>query len=76
MVKVDYFCPMISIRINKEQHPFPQASSLEDMLHSLDLGKEGIAIAVNQQVVKRSEWADWVLENDDEVLIIKATQGG
>ena len=71
-----YVCSMISVRINKEEYPLPQASSLEDMLHTLQVAEEGIAIAVNQQVIKRSEWSEWELKPNDDVLIIKATQGG
>ena len=71
-----YVYPMISVRINKEEYPLPRASSLEDMLHSLKVAEEGIAIAVNQQVIKRSEWSKWELKPNDDVLIIKATQGG
>lgn len=46
------------------------------MLNSLQVAEEGIAIAVNQQVIKRSEWSEWELKPNDDILIIKATQGG
>ncbi len=51
--------------------------SLIDMLALKSMtDQKGIAIAVNQQVVSRSQWADFKLKENDEVLIIKATQGG
>ena len=39
------------------------------------LGKEGIAVAVNESVVPRSEWPPYILHPNDSVIIITATQG-
>jgi sulfur carrier protein len=36
----------------------------------------GIAVAVNQIVVPRADWADTVLRADDKIEIITAVQGG
>ena len=52
-------------------------SSLEALL--VDRGllkKNGIALAVNNQVIPRANWTKVVLENNDKILIITATQGG
>ena len=38
--------------------------------------QKGIAVAINDQVVPRSEWISKLLKEKDNVLIIKATQGG
>lgn len=35
-----------------------------------------VALEVNRVIVARSEYADFVLKNDDEVVIIKAVGGG
>jgi len=36
----------------------------------------GLAVAVNQEVVPKSKWDDFQLKENDDILIIKATQGG
>ncbi|WP_215226108.1 sulfur carrier protein ThiS [Echinicola shivajiensis] len=36
----------------------------------------GLAVAVNQEVVPKSRWDDFKLKENDDILIIKATQGG
>lgn len=36
----------------------------------------GIAVAVNSEVVPRSQWTGTELDNGDEVEIVKAVQGG
>jgi sulfur carrier protein len=38
--------------------------------------KSGIAVAVNQSVISKSNWATTTLEESSKILIIQATQGG
>ena len=38
--------------------------------------KKGIAIALNNRIIPLSVWAETILNNNDSVLIITATQGG
>lgn len=37
---------------------------------------KGVAVAVNGEVVPRSEWSTTALRNDDEVEVVTARQGG
>ncbi|MBI3510433.1 MAG: sulfur carrier protein ThiS [Bacteroidetes bacterium] len=37
---------------------------------------KGIAVAVNSNVIPKNNWNDHALLSGDEILIIKATQGG
>ena len=41
-----------------------------------NLPATGIAIAVNQRMVPRSEWDSYALNEGDNILIIKAVCGG
>jgi sulfur carrier protein len=47
-------------------------------LVSQQLGEKqnGVAVAVNGQVVPRTSWSEVTVNENDEILIIKATQGG
>jgi len=38
--------------------------------------KQGVAVAVNDEVVPRENWHDQQLSDQDRVIIIQATQGG
>ena len=38
--------------------------------------QNGIAIAINETVIPKGEWGNYVLQPNDKVLVIKATQGG
>jgi sulfur carrier protein len=37
---------------------------------------KGVAVAINQRIVSRAAWEKTLLKANDDVLIIKATQGG
>jgi sulfur carrier protein len=38
--------------------------------------QQGIAVAINNQVVSKAQWATTNICEQDHVIIIKATQGG
>jgi len=67
---------MINIKVNNKTHQFQSNNSLEVILSSLDISVNGIAVAVNQDIISKSDWKLKTLHEGDEVLIIKATQGG
>lgn len=51
--------------------------SLQTALTQLNLYQaQGIAVAINEEVIPKQHWAKQELKDQDEVLIITATQGG
>lgn len=56
---------------NKENFTVQQLLDLE-----IPDKQKGIAVAIAAQVVPKSQWSETMLHHQDEVLIIKATQGG
>lgn len=38
--------------------------------------QKGIAVALNNRIIPQSFWAETILNNEDSILIITATQGG
>lgn len=68
---------MMQIKVNGEQKEISTEVSLMQLLDLLQLSAgQGLALAVNEQVVARSKWSDFVLNDGDQVIIIKATAGG
>ena len=49
---------------------------LLQLSQQLELPQAGIAVAVNNHMVPRSEWEHFVLHENDELIIIKAVCGG
>lgn len=68
----------MELTINHNKKSFAQSlPSLEALMHLEVPGKtKGIAVALNDRVVPRREWADTVLRDNDTILIITAAQGG
>jgi len=67
---------MISININNTYKEISENTSLTNLLEEIEHSANGIAIAVNETVVSKNDWSSKLLQDNDEVLIIKATQGG
>ncbi len=52
------------------------AVTLLQLTEELSLPAQGIAIAVNNRMIPRAEWADYALPESASVVIIKAACGG
>lgn len=54
-----------------------QASRLKELLEENGLSeKTGIAVAVNDCVIRRAQWETHHLEENDNILVITAAAGG
>lgn len=53
-----------------------QAADVAALAAELALPKGGVAVAVNNQMVRRDDWAATPLNEGDNILIIKAACGG
>lgn len=67
---------MITVNVNQKAHQIAAQASVEDLVSSLNISSRGIAIAINNKVVKKSDWNIQQLQDNDAVLIITSTQGG
>ena len=67
----------MEITINNTVTSVEENTSLAAVVHS-NSGEntKGIAVAINQQVVPKDAWNSTILNQNDTILIIKATQGG
>ncbi len=68
----------VSLRVNGAPYDAPADSSVEHLLRHLgrDPDTPGVAVAVNDAVVRRALWAETTLRDGDRVEIITASQGG
>ena len=65
------------VQINGEQREFPQPSlCLEELIEQLSLAPQRIAIEVNQQIIRRSDWATTKLNDGDRIEIVHFVGGG
>lgn len=69
----------IPITVNGEERTVPQEYPLTELLLDLDIDPEetsGVAVAINESVVRQQDWDDVRLAEDDTVEVIQAQQGG
>lgn len=52
------------------------ATRIEALLGELDFRGTHLAVAVNYEVVPRSQWGDVLLADGDEIEVLTASQGG
>ena len=63
--------------VNNSEHEAADNQWLADLLATLGQTQtRGLAVAVNDEVVPRAEWASHAVQPHDRILLIRATQGG
>jgi len=68
----------MEISINQQKKQFTEAPANLAILLEKEFPdlKGGIAVALNNRVVPKDQWSNTTLQAEDQILIIKATQGG
>ena len=65
------------VSVNNQSVTLPLACSLAGLVDHFGFqNPKGMAIAVNQQIIPKSTWDQYTLNENDQVTIIHATQGG
>ena len=67
----------MEITLNDTTHTTSENCTLYQIVFSQIGDKQkGIAVAVNNSVISKSDWENYIVKPNDNILIIKATQGG
>jgi len=66
----------MTINVNTRSQSISENSSLEVLLQQLDISRNGIAVAINNEIISKEKWNSTILNSNDNVTIIQATQGG
>ncbi|MGY8945268.1 MAG: sulfur carrier protein ThiS [Flavobacteriales bacterium] len=67
---------MVSVLVNENPIEIEENATLSQLLQKVNTSVEGIAIAINDEIITKNAWESQAIKNNDNVLIIKATQGG
>ncbi len=67
----------MKVKINNQIHELEDAQTIEKTLEQLNkLEATGIAVAINDVVIPKMQWKAHLIQDQDEMLIVTATQGG
>jgi sulfur carrier protein len=64
------------IMVNESQIEVDEKTTIHQLLRKVNTSINGIAVALNDNIVSRNQWDTMFLNQEDNILIIKATQGG
>ncbi len=68
---------MKTLRINNQSLSIEENILLEEALKLSGIKSfQGIAVAVNNQVIPKNKWNEYQLNNNDSITVIRAAQGG
>jgi len=66
----------MNVYVNGERKEFCGAPSLAQLVTQLELPVARIAIELNREVVRRSEWQSTILKDEDRIEIVHFVGGG
>ena len=66
----------MQVRVNSQPVALDAPVNLEELLKKLNRSRQGVALAVNQRIINRSQWAEHIVNDGDAVTLIQATAGG
>ena len=68
----------MNIKVNGEVKEVSPKLTLHQLLLDLEINpsRPGIAVAINQEVVLRTQWEETEIQPESEIEIIRAAQGG
>lgn len=67
-----------SVTVNGEHRQVSADENLLDVLGSMNIDRDarGVAVAVNDEVLRREEWGSVALNHGDRIEVVTAQQGG
>lgn len=67
----------MEIKLNHQLKEIASKISVQQLLNdSIGERQKGIAVAINNNFVPKTAWSQRLVQANDDILIIKATQGG
>ena len=65
------------IRVNESEREVPNNTKLLELFESLEIADlKGLAVAVNNEITSKTKWNNFQINENDHILIIRATNGG
>ena len=65
----------MKVRINNHEVE-TQATTVAELAQEQKLPEKGVAVAISNEMVPRTEWAQRALKEGDDIVILKAFCGG
>ena len=64
------------LSINGEIKTFTNSINISKLLEILNIQINGVAVAINMEIVSRNKYNETILNDEDEIEIVRAVGGG
>lgn len=66
----------MNLVVNGEEKEFNENSTLQSVINELKIEDKVMAAAVNMEIVKKNEWNNYIVKNDDKLELLQFVGGG
>ena len=66
----------MTVNVNHKEVPVSKSANLVELLDTMNVPQKGIALAVNNNVIPKVDWKSFKLQQNMNITLIRATQGG
>lgn len=66
----------MKVTVNSKETEVLDGCTLAQLALSLELPERGVAVAVNNRMIPRTQWESYGLQPNDSLVVIKAACGG
>ena len=66
----------MKLKVNSKETAAKDGCTIAELASQLALPERGVAIAVNNKMIPRTEWNERILQPNDSLVVIKAACGG
>jgi len=66
----------MNLIVNGEEKNFKKNSTLKEIIHELKIEEKVMAAAVNMEIVKKDEWNNFILKENDKLELLQFVGGG
>lgn len=66
----------MKIVVNDKEQIIREGINIKYMLEDLGIDTQNLAVAINENVISKNHWEKYLLDDNDNVILIKATKGG
>ena len=66
----------MKIKVNNKETELTQGNNVASLAQQLELPQQGVAVALNNRMIPRGQWAEQEFKEGDSIVIIKAACGG
>ena len=66
----------MKVKVNNETHEVAEGTSLAALVTQLGLNTQGIAVAIQYEVIPKENWEKILLSEGQELMLIQAVSGG